>query len=100
MTTYLILLRGVNVGGKNKLPMAELKKFLQDLGYSNVITYIASGNVILDSKKPANEVKDQIEQALIKGFKLDSDLIKVLVLTREQLEAIINNRPKSFGDEP
>jgi uncharacterized protein (DUF1697 family) len=100
MNTYLILLRGINVGGKNKVSMAELKKCLEALGFSNVLTYIASGNVFLTSDKRPNEVKAQIEAVLPKTFKLDSKLIKVLVLTREQLQAVIHNRPKGFGDLP
>lgn len=100
MNTYAILLRGINVGGKNKVPMAALKACLETLGFSNVLTYIASGNVLLQSKMSATEVKDAIETALPKTFKLDSDLIKVLVLDRKQLKAIIDNRPKGFGDDP
>src|SRR5688572_30470865 len=96
MNTYVILLRGINVGGKNKIPMAALKKCLEELGFSNVLTYIASGNVILDSDKPADEVKDQIEAALPKSFKLNSELVKVLVLTPKQLQAVIDNKPKGF----
>jgi uncharacterized protein (DUF1697 family) len=49
MNTYIIFLRGINVGGKNKIPMADLRKCLDELGFSNVSTYIASGNVILKS---------------------------------------------------
>lgn len=100
MNTYVVLLRGINVGGKNKVPMASLKKCLEELGFSNVSTYIASGNVILESKEPADQVKSQIEKVLPKSFKLDSELIKVLVLTRKQLQTIIDNKPKRFGEEP
>jgi uncharacterized protein (DUF1697 family) len=100
MTTYLILLRGINVGGKNIVSMAALKKRLEDLGFSNVSSYIASGNVLLASDKHANEIKNLIETDLVKSFKLDSELIKVLVLTRKQLQAIIDKRPKGFGDQP
>lgn len=100
MKSYVILLRGINVGGKNKVPMESLRKCFEKLGFSNVSTYIASGNVILDSDKLANEIKSQIEQALPKSFKLDSTLIKVLVLSRNQLQAIIDNKPKGFGEQP
>src|SRR6266511_798731 len=100
LKTYIVLLRGINVGGKNKVPMSDLKKCLEELGYSNVSTYIASGNVILESDKNPTEIKDLIEKALPAVFKLDSDLIKVLVLSRNQLQAIIDNKPKGFGDEP
>jgi uncharacterized protein (DUF1697 family) len=97
---YVVLLRGINVGGKNKVPMSELKKCLEDIGFLNVLTYIASGNVIVESDQSADQVKAQIEKALPQCFKLDTDLIKVLVLTRDQLQAIVDNKPKGFGDEP
>ena len=100
MNNYVILIRGINVGGKNKVSMTELKKCLEELGFSNISTYIASGNVILTSDKRAAEVKTQIEKALPKSFKLDSGLVKVLVLTRKQIQSIIGYRPKGFGDEP
>ncbi|MFN8468905.1 MAG: DUF1697 domain-containing protein [Caldilineaceae bacterium] len=100
MNTYVILLRGINVGGKNNVPMASLKKYLEELGFANVSTYIASGNVILDSGKPAAEVKAQIETALPASFKLDSELIKVHVLTRAQLQAVVDNKPEGFGEQP
>lgn len=100
MNTYVILLRGINVGGKNKVSMAALKKCLEELGFSDVSTYIASGNVILKSDKRADKIQAQIEEALPKSFKLDADLIKVLVLTHAQLQAVVDNRPKGFGDEP
>jgi len=100
MNTYVVLLRGINVGGKNKVPMASLKKCLEELGFSNVSTYIASGNIILDSDKPADEIQAEIEKALPEYFKLDDELIKVLVLTRSQLQAIIDNKPEGFGEQP
>lgn len=100
MNTYLVLIRGINVGGKNKLPMAALKKCLEELGFSNVLTYIASGNVILKSRKRAAEVRAMIEKALPGSFRLDSQLIKALVLTREQLEAVIDHKPQGFGEQP
>jgi uncharacterized protein (DUF1697 family) len=80
--------------------MASLKKCLEELGFSNVLTYIASGNVILDSDKPTDEAKVQIEKALPASFKLDNALIKVLVLTRDQLQAVVDNKPAGFGEQP
>ena len=70
MTAYLVLLRGINVGGRNKVPMAELRSVLEDLGFDNVSTYIASGNVFLDSDLSAAKVASKIEAALPKAFKL------------------------------
>ena len=100
MNTYILLLRGINVGGKNKVSMAALKKCLEDLGFSNVSTFIASGNVFLQSNKRAHDIQAQIEAVLPQTFKLDSELIKVLVLSHNQLQAVIDNKPKGFGDEP
>jgi len=97
---YVVLLRGINVGGKNKLPMADLRAALIDEGFSDVVTYIQSGNVLLSSSKRAKAVGDAIEAMLTRRFRLDSDLIRVLVLTRAQLEAVVEQRPSGFGDSP
>jgi uncharacterized protein (DUF1697 family) len=100
MTRYLILLRGINVGGRNKVPMAELRELLESHGHTKVSTYIASGNVILSSDHAAAGIKRELEEALPRTFKLDSERIAVLVLTRAQLRAVVRGRPKGFGDKP
>jgi uncharacterized protein (DUF1697 family) len=100
MNTYVVLLRGINVGGKNKVSMAALKTCLEELGFSDVSTFIASGNVILRSRKGASAIKAQIEKVLPKSFMLDSKLIKVLVLSHDQLKAVIKNKPRGFGTHP
>ncbi len=100
INTHVVLIRGINVGGKNKVPMAGLKECLEQLGFSNVSTYIASGNVILESDKGADEIKTQIEEALPESFKLDDELVRVLVLTRDWLQAVIDNKPEGFGEQP
>lgn len=97
---YVALLRGINVGGRNKVPMADLKSFLEGLELSNVTTYIASGNAFFESDKPADVLRTQIEKALPKSFALDSDIVKVLILTSEQVQAVIADAPKNFGSEP
>lgn len=80
--------------------MAVLKKCLEELGFSSVSTFIASGNVILQSDKQSNVVQTQIEQMLPKCFKLDSELIKVLALSQAQLQAVVDSKPKGFGEYP
>jgi uncharacterized protein (DUF1697 family) len=100
LKTYIILLRGVNVGGKNKVPMTALRDCLEELGFADVTTYIASGNAVLRSSKSAVEIQSLIENALPKRFELDSDIIRVLVLTRKELQAIVTNKPKGFGTKP
>jgi uncharacterized protein (DUF1697 family) len=99
MDRYLVLLRGINVGGKNIISMVLLKKCLEELGFLDVSTFIASGNVFLTSKLPTAKTKTIIETALPKAFKLESAIIKVLVLTREQLRGVIDKKPKSFGEQ-
>jgi uncharacterized protein (DUF1697 family) len=100
MKTYLVLVRGINVGGRNILPMAGLRQCLEELGFNQVSTYIASGNVILRSSQTPGMVQAQIEEALPRKFKLDDQLIKVLVLSLSQLQAIVDHKPKGFGEEP
>jgi uncharacterized protein (DUF1697 family) len=100
LNNYVVLLRGINVGGKNKLPMAELRQFLEALGYSNVSTFIASGNVLLASDRSPAQIKSEIEGKLPGAFKLDSELIAVLVLTADELRTVVNKRPAGFGDQP
>ena len=100
MSTYVILLRGINVGGKNKVPMAQLREGLEKLGLTDVRTYIASGNAIGSSTKSAKSLQSLIEDDLPKRFQLDAKLVKVLVLTHAQLRKVVEERPAGFGDEP
>lgn len=97
---YVALLRGINVGGKNRLKMAELRAHLEDLGLNDVVTYIQSGNVIFSANKSADKIADLIEESLPKKFKLDSKLIKVLVLSAKEFKTILDRAPKQFGAEP
>jgi uncharacterized protein (DUF1697 family) len=100
LTTYLIHFRGINVGGKNKVPMVELRALLTDLGFGNVRTYIRSGNAILQSEQKAETIARRIEEAMPSRFTLDTSVIRVLVLSRAELETAIDQRPKGFGDQP
>ena len=99
-TRYLVLLRGINVGGKNKVPMAPLRELLEELGYEDVSTYIASGNVILSSDRPAARIKKEIEAALPKAFRLDSELIAVLVCRARGCEPWSNSGPRASVRTP
>jgi uncharacterized protein (DUF1697 family) len=100
MDRYLALLRGINVGGKNKIPMAELKAALEDLGYEDVRTYIQSGNVVLSAPGPAPEVEHAMEAMLPQRFRLDSASIMVLVLDGNRMASIVEEAPAGFGTEP
>jgi uncharacterized protein (DUF1697 family) len=100
VTRYVVLLRGINVGGKNLVPMERLRQMLGELGYTDVVTYIASGNAILSSDHEPDRIKQQIEVALPAAFALHSELVAVLVLTAAKLQAVVADRPTGFGDDP
>lgn len=97
---YLALLRGINVGGKNRVPMARLKACVEQLGCRDVQTYIASGNVIFSSALRPATLARRIEQSLLQNFTLDSELVKVLVLTHEQVRQVVDDAPPGFGTRP
>jgi uncharacterized protein (DUF1697 family) len=100
MRSYVVLLRGINVGGKNKVPMAELRACLEELECTDVRTLIASGNVVLRSSLGAAKLQDAIEAELPKRFRLDTELLRVLVLTDAKLRAIVADKPAGFGEHP
>ncbi len=97
---YVALLRGINVGGKNKVSMASLRSCLEELGAERVQTYIASGNVMFDSTQSPREMAAQIQRALHSRFALDTKIIEVLVLSHEQLRRVVDDAPQGFGREP
>ncbi|MGV3490968.1 MAG: DUF1697 domain-containing protein [Devosia sp.] len=99
-TTYLALLRGINVGGKNKVPMAGLKALLERLGLDDAATYIQSGNAMFRSPLAAKTIARKIEAGLHDTFKLDDELVKVLVISHDELKAVVAKRPTGFGDQP
>jgi len=75
MKKYIILLRGINVSGKNKLPMADLRDLLTDLGFKNVQTYIQSGNIILESEEGKSVTCNKIKEAIQTKFGYDVPVI-------------------------
>jgi uncharacterized protein (DUF1697 family) len=85
------LLRGVNVGGRNKVPMAELRKLAEELGYGEVKTHLNSGNVVFDpaGEKPSR-AGARIEAAIEERIGLS---IAALVRTASELEAIVDANP-------
>jgi len=91
MQTYIALLRGINVGGRKKIRMADLKLLLEALGYENIITYIQSGNVVFKSNEAnVHMLENQIEEAILKSYDFD---VKVLVKNRLYLEKIVDQNP-------
>ena len=91
MTTYLALLRGINVGGANKVPMSELRTLFEDLGYGDVRTYLQSGNVIFDGRSATSrKLAAEVEDAISKAFDLT---ISVIVRTQRKLERVAAGNP-------
>ena len=97
MKRYTALLRGINISGKNKVPMAELKQGFEKLNYTEVKTYLNSGNVFFQGEK-ADTIKltSQIEKMIKNQFSLD---IPVFVISKEELEDILHHAPDWWGDE-
>ncbi|MGN6547291.1 MAG: DUF1697 domain-containing protein [Aureliella sp.] len=95
---YLALLRGINVGGKNIIKMADLKACLEELRLDAVSTYIQSGNVIFQSDEPDKlELERTIESTLSKAFNSSS---AVVVLSHRELRQVVKRAPEGFGEEP
>ena len=92
---YVLLLRGLNVGGRNKVSMADLKDAITGLGYENVITYINSGNIIFNSTENIGVVNDKISQILNSyPFKINK-----VILTQEEYFDEISNLPEWWSEE-
>ena len=97
MKRYIALLRGVNISGKNKVPMAELKKCFEALGVMEVKTLLNSGNVIFSGgEADAAELTGRIERMLRREFGLD---IPVFVIPQEELADILRHAPDWWGTE-
>lgn len=90
MTTYIALLRAVNVGGTGKLPMADLRALCEKAGFRDVRTYIASGNVVFTSDLTAPKALVTLESALAKRLGIAT---QVLIRTADELEAVITANP-------
>lgn len=91
---YVALLRGINVGGKNKVEMAKLKLTFERLGFSNVKTYINSGNVIFVTEKEPSVSK--VEAAIAKDFSLE---VPVVIRSLKQIEAVTQKVPEAWTND-
>lgn len=90
MQTFIVILRGVNVSGKNILPMAELRYLLYDLKFENVQTYIQSGNIVLNSELSKDEVIESVKNGIVSIFGFN---VAVLAKTISEWENAIANNP-------
>lgn len=91
MTIQVVLLRGVNVGGGNKVPMARLRERLVEDGFADVRTYIQSGNVVLDAGRLSSRVVcERVRAALREEFSVD---VPVVSVTAAGLREVVDNNP-------
>jgi uncharacterized protein (DUF1697 family) len=98
MKRYIVLLRGINVGGHRRVTMADLRAVLTRLGYESARTHLQSGNVVLSSTQSAKQVQQTIERGLAAEF---GDGIEVFVRTRKELADVIANDPLGkIADNP
>jgi len=94
---YTALLRGINVGGKNKVDMKILKQSFEQAGMNNVVTYINSGNIIFTNDHHSkNDIAHILEKAILNTFGLD---IKVLVLSLEDMKKVMSSLPESWTND-
>ena len=96
-TRYVALLRGINVGGRNKVPMTELRAAVEAAGHTDVSTYIQSGNVLLTSTQSRAALERDLERALEARFGFP---LVVVVRSHAQLRAVVDGAPRSFGKRP
>lgn len=97
MKTYIVLLRGVNVSGKNIVKMAVLKAVLIDNDFKNVTTYIQSGNIVLSSDLEKDAVATKIQRLIHDDFQLR---IAVFCLDLQEMETALKNNPFTENIEP
>lgn len=97
MQRYISLLRGINISGKNKIAMSELKSAFSELGFTETRTYLNSGNVtFLSDIDDKAEITGKIQALIKRKFTLE---IPVFVMTLEELEDLLSNAPDWWGDD-
>ena len=94
---YAALLRGINIGGRNKIDMKILKQTFEKAGMEDVVTYINSGNIIFtDETTPKGSLPGILEQAIREDFGLD---IKVLIRSKDEIEVVNSALPASWKND-
>ena len=94
---FVALLRGVNVGGNNMISMKSLKASFEKLGFTDVLTYINSGNIIFKTKETdARKLEIKIEKMLSKEYALDS---KVVIRSFDEMETLVKSLPRSWDGD-
>jgi uncharacterized protein (DUF1697 family) len=93
MTAQIALLRGINVGAHNRIPMADLRTLLAEFGYSDARTLVQSGNIVLSAELPPGELGGELEGAIAERFGVQTP---VVVRTHAELAAVVALDP--LGD--
>ena len=97
MGRYVALLRGINVGGKNLIPMPALKAHFEAQGFADVATYIQSGNVVFTSGEKAAALTARIEAGLSRAFRYEAS---VVLRSLADLRRVVREAPEGFGTRP
>lgn len=96
MKSYIALLRGINVGGKNIVPMATLRERLTEIGLSDVKTYVQSGNLVFGSSGfSRNELAEEIRKAMVSAFDVAP---AVVILSKLEMERAVKSTPFWHGE--
>jgi len=94
---FVALLRGINVGGRNPISMADLRAAFEEDGHREVSTYIQSGNVLFETDRPSANLEDEIATTLERRFGVP---LLVVVRSHQQLRNVIERAPDGFGRAP
>jgi uncharacterized protein (DUF1697 family) len=98
MARLVVLLRGINIGSRNRISMPELREALEDTGYDDVRTYLQSGNVVLTSTASAKKVARNCERLIADRFGLE---IAVVARTHSELAKVVERNPlKRVAKDP
>ena len=94
---YLVLLRGINVGGNNIIKMTDLKACFENMGFAEVVTFIQSGNVLFKAaENDKTKLTTKIESVLSERFVYES---RIVTITHKELKKVIEEAPKGFGKD-
>ncbi len=97
MKRYIALLRGINISGKNKIPMAELKSSFIEFGCTDVFTHLNSGNIVFSIDESSEIIlADKIKAMILERFELD---IPVFVILQEELKDLLSKAPAWWGTD-
>ena len=99
MARYVALLRGINVGGKNAIPMGGLKVCFEENGFDDVRTYIQSGNVLFSSSVSNQAELTKVIERMLRTTFAHYDA-SVVLRSRSQMRAVVERAPKGFGTQP